>query len=181
MKAKHLRYWIEQTKSLSKLSECVRKKFGCLIVDPVSNCLLVDGYNGKCRGGTSQCGGETSCLRDVWEIKSGEVPSIGCNHAESNAICNSARLGISVKDKWLFVNGEPCLMCAKLIHASGLKAVFYIKGGYSTEEGINYLKKNAVQVHSVEADLSDVEELFIRLNTRFKPAKILNNEVSPFS
>ena len=181
MKIKHLRYWIEQTIHLSKLSECVRNQFGCLIVDPETNCLLVDGYNGASRGGFRLCGGEDSCLRDTLEVKSGTQHSIGCNHAESNALCNSARLGISVKDKWLFVNGEPCLMCSKLIHASGLKTVIYIGGGYSTKEGVEYLKNNNVNVLEVYSDLSNLKEIFICLQKPLQVMKININQVSPFS
>lgn len=181
MKVKHLKYWLEQCLRLSQLSECKRNKFGCLIIDPSSNCLLVDGYNGNCRGGSKMCGGENECLRDIQGIKSGTVPSIGCNHAEANAICNSSRIGIGIKDKWLIVNGEPCLMCSKLIHATGLSVVIYIDGGYSTKEGIDYLKKNRVTVLQVNQDLSNLQEVLRSLIKVPKISSEMTVQVSPFS
>ena len=174
MKIKHLRYWIEQTINLSKLSECVRKKFGCLIVDPDTNCVLVNGYNGASRGGSRLCGGET-CSRDLLEIQSGERTEVGCNHAEANAIANSARLGISVQDKWLFINGEPCLACAKLIHHAGINTVIYVNGGYSIKDGISYLVRNSVNIFPI--DLKDDATLKSVLQPRFKEVSISK---SPF-
>lgn len=181
MKVKHLKYWLEQCLRLSQLSECKRNKFGCLIIDPSSNCLLIDGYNGNTRGGSKMCGGENECIRDIEKIKSGTVPSVGCNHAEANAICNSARIGIQIKDKWIIVNGEPCLMCSKLIQATGLSVVLYIEGGYSTEEGVNYLKKNGVKVLKVDQDLSNLEEVLYSSTWNLKISSKTEVEVSPFS
>jgi dCMP deaminase len=148
MKQKHLDFYIQQTKELSKLSTCTRNKFGALIVDPKHNCIVMNGYNGTGRGGDTCCGGDT-CLRDTMKIKSGEHVSIGCNHAEANAIANCARLGVPTMDNWIIVNGEPCLACAKIIHQSGLSKVFYIKGGYSSKKGIQYLKKHNVNLKEI--------------------------------
>lgn len=155
MKIKHLRYWIEQTIHLSKLSNCVRRKFGCIIIDPVSNVLLVDGYNGATRGGSALCGGASTCLRET--IKSGENVAIGCNHAEANTIANSARQGIRINNKWLIVNGEPCIMCAKLIKSAGIAHVIFVKDGYSSKAGIEYLKEANVRITSVSKDIHDDE------------------------
>lgn len=174
MKIKHLKYWLSQTKELSLLSECVRKKFGCLIVDPDTNCVLVNGYNGGPRGGDRLCGGE-SCIRDTRHIESGTQNDIGCNHAEANAIVNSARLGIPIAGKWLFVNGEPCINCAKLITQSGIARVIYLEGGYLSNDGIAYLLKNHVGVFPVS--LEDESSLRSVLQPRFKDVSI---ERSPF-
>jgi len=174
MKIKHLRYWVEQTIALSKLSECVRAKFGCLIVDPETNCVLVNGYNGGARGGDRLCGGE-SCLRNTQCIESGKQNDIGCNHAEANAIVNSARLGISIEGKWLFVNGAPCINCAKLITQSGIARVIYLETQDRSNDGIAYLLRNHVGVFPVS--LGDVSSLRSVLQPAFKEVNI---ERSPF-
>ena len=70
MKAKHLAIRIEQCLALSKASNCPRRKFGALLVDPVRNVVLMDGYNGGPRGGGELCGGDV-CLRDTQQVVSG--------------------------------------------------------------------------------------------------------------
>lgn len=151
MKTKHLKHWVQQTVALSQLSECKRRKFGCIIIDPVVNCLVIDGYNGGARGGTRCCGGENTCIREVEQIPSGERLARGCNHAEANAIANASRRGVALDKAWLLVNGEPCLACAKLIHQAGIAKVIYIGGVYASSEGVEYLRQY-IPAHYVNPD-----------------------------
>lgn len=145
MKLKHLRLRIKQCLLLAEASNCPRKQFGAVILDPTRNVLLVDGYNGGPRGGGRLCGGER-CLRDDGNLQSGTQVEVGCHHAEMNAICNAAAQGVPTKGAWMIVNGEPCLMCAKLIHHAGLTHVVVVGGGYGRDEGLDYLTENGVSV-----------------------------------
>lgn len=61
----------------------------------VSNCLIVDSH----------------CVRTV--------------HAEANAIAQAARYGPSIEGCHIYVLHQPCLVCTKLIVASGIKAIHY--------------------------------------------------------
>lgn len=63
MKPKHLAIRIEQCLTLARASNCPRRKFGALLLDPTRNVVLMDGYNGGPRGGGELCGGDR-CLRD---------------------------------------------------------------------------------------------------------------------
>lgn len=177
MKIKHLRYWLEQTLSLSKLSECSRRKFGAIIIDPDSNVALVNGYNGAARGGTKMCGGASTCARTEHKCESGTRLEIGCNHAEANAISNAARVGLSTLDKWLIVNGEPCLACAKLIHQAGISRVIFIEGVYSTSEGVEYMRDHLV-VKAVSLD--DDGSLLRALPSSYIPMVTSTPSDSPF-
>ncbi len=149
MKDKHLRIRIEQCPALSKASNCPRAKFGAMLVDPDRNVILMDGYNGGPRGGGELCGGD-ECLRDVEEIVSGTRVEIGCHHAEMNVICNAAANGVSTKDAWLIVTGEPCMMCAKLMHHAGITRVIVVDGGFGGANGVNYLELHGVVVQRTE-------------------------------
>ncbi len=149
MKEKHIRIRIEQCLALAKASNCPRRKFGALLLDPERNVVLMDGYNGAPRGGGELCGG-TTCLRDDLEIRSGQRMEIGCHHAEMNVICNSAASGVATKGGWILVTGEPCMLCAKLIHHAGITRVLIVVGGYLGANGVDYLKAHGVQVQSVE-------------------------------
>lgn len=149
MKEKHIRIRIEQCLSLAKASNCPRRKFGAVLVDPERNVVLMDGYNGGPRGGGELCGGDV-CLRDTQQVESGTRVEIGCHHAEMNVVCNCAAGGVAMKDAWLIVTGEPCIMCAKLVHHAGISRVIVVQGGYKGANGVKYLRDHGVEVVAVE-------------------------------
>ena len=145
MKDKHVQIRIEQCLALAKASNCPRRKFGALLLDPTRNVVLMDGYNGGPRGGGHLCGGD-ACLRDTRSVPSGTRMEIGCHHAEMNVVCNCAASGVATKGAWLIVTGEPCMMCSKLIHHAGIARVYVVSGGYAGANGIDYLKGHGVDV-----------------------------------
>jgi dCMP deaminase len=149
VKDKHLRIRIEQCLALSKASNCPRRKFGALLLDPARNVILMDGYNGGPRGGGHLCGGD-ECLRDTQGVVSGTRMEIGCHHAEMNVICNCAASGVKTQDAWMIVTGEPCMMCSKLIHHAGIRRVYVVSGGYAGENGLGYLESHGVDVVRTE-------------------------------
>ena len=149
MKEKHIRIRIEQCLALAEASNCPRRKFGALLLDPDRNVVLMDGYNGGPRGGGELCGG-LFCLRDEHAVDSGTHMEIGCHHAEMNVVCNCAASGVAMKGAWLVVTGEPCLLCAKLLHHAGITKVIVVGGGYAGENGLGYLARHGVAIESVD-------------------------------
>jgi len=144
MKQKHIDMWVSVCRDIAKVSNCPRNKFAALVIDEDSNTLLASGYNGYLRGGSPLCGGET-CRRDEEGIESGKNIEIGCIHAEMNALINCARETVSSVGKIMFVNGEPCLMCAKFIIQAGIKKV-YIVGGIYKRNGVKLLEESNIGV-----------------------------------
>lgn len=149
MKDKHVRIRVAQCLALAEASNCPRRKFGALLLDPERNVILMDGYNGGPRGGGTLCGGD-QCLRDLHKVPSGTRIEIGCHHAEMNVICNAAASGVACRGAWLIVTGEPCLMCSKLIHHAGIARVLVVEGGYLGDNGVGYLRDHGVEVVTVE-------------------------------
>ncbi len=149
MKEKHVRIRIEQCLALAKASNCPRRKFGALLLDPERNVVLMDGYNGGPRGGGELCGGAT-CLRDDLKVQSGTRMEVGCHHAEMNVVCNCAASGVATNGAWLIVTGEPCLMCSKMIHHAGISKVIVVDGGYLGANGVEYLRQHGVAVEAVD-------------------------------
>ena len=149
MNEKHIKIRIEQCLSLAKASNCPRRRFGAILLDPYRNVILMDGYNGGPRGGGKLCGSDV-CLRDSSNIESGTHVEIGCHHAEMNVICNAAASGVSTHNAWLIVTGEPCMMCSKLIHHSGISKVIVVGGGFVGKNGLGYLKEHSILVDVVE-------------------------------
>ena len=147
MKAKHLQAHVDVCLVISQLSGCPRRKFGAVILNPDRNTILATGYNGGPRGGGVLCGGEV-CEREG--IRSGTQMERGCHHAEMNAITNAAADGIKTAGAWLVVSGEPCILCAKLLHHAGILRVLCVEGGYiGGGEGPAYLTRHVVEVEYV--------------------------------
>ncbi len=150
LKNKYIQTRIEQCRVLSKQSSCPRRQIAAMLVDPETNSIVADGYNGPPRGGGHLCGGEL-CDRDSHCIESGTHLEIGCHHAELNCILNAARVGNKTSGKVMIVTAEPCLMCAKAIHHAGISEVYVVSGGYSgaAKNGISYLEEAQIPVRKV--------------------------------
>jgi deoxycytidylate deaminase len=72
-------------------------------------------------------------------------------HGEMDAILSCARLGISVKGKYLYVTTFPCHNCTRHIVASGIERVYYVEP---------YPKSKARDLHPDEIcfDLEDAKK-----------------------
>lgn len=64
MKPKHIAIRIKQCLDLAEASNCPRRKFGALLLDPNRNVVLMDGYNGGPRGSQGSLCKGTWCERD---------------------------------------------------------------------------------------------------------------------
>ena len=90
-------------------------------------------------------------LDDNPPIRSGTRYEVGCHHAEMNVITNAAARGVATAGAWLIVTGEPCVLCAKLIHHAGIVKVICVKGGFlGGDDGPSYLLRHGVEVEYVE-------------------------------
>lgn len=70
-------------------------------------------------------------------------------HAESNAIAKLARSNESGLGADLFVTHSPCIHCAKLIHQSGIRRVFYSEN-YRDDAGLTFLSKSGIVVEQLK-------------------------------
>lgn len=150
MKPKYIETRMKQVLLLAECSKCPRAKFAALILDPLRNVVLMDGFNGNARGDPGDLCNGSSCIRDELRIQSGTRCEQGCFHAEMNCILNCAAGGVKTAGAWMIVNGPPCLMCSKMILHAAIKKVIVIKGAYSTNEGIDFLRKRNVEVEEME-------------------------------
>lgn len=144
MKKKHIDRFIKQCLLLATNSPCPRAQYGAIVVEPVSRRNLSEGWNGPPRGEFSLCG-NTTCTRNDEKIPSGQRTEVGCHHAEANALMNACAQGVATKGSWMFVNGAPCLNCAKLIHHSDV-ACCVIISDKRPSDGLEYLDRHGVQV-----------------------------------
>jgi len=104
-------YFKEIVIATSKRSSCERLQVGCLLVH--ENRIISQGYNGFLPG----CPHE-SIVRDNHEQAT--------IHAEQNALCDCAKRGVSCNGATAYITHYPCLICARLLLASGISKIYYI-------------------------------------------------------
>ena len=83
-------------------------------------------------------------------VESGTGVEIGCRHAEMNLICNAAQMGPH-QGCMASCDWQPCMMCAKLIHHTGIGKVVIVDGGFGGENGIGYLENHGVNIQRTKA------------------------------
>ena len=111
--------FVETTKLVAKRSSCVKAQQAALLIK--DNRIISFGYNGPPAG-------TLNCLEDGGEDVCGKDSNGSCFlgvHAEQNAITDCASRGVSVKGGIAYITHYPCLNCAKILAASGIKEIKY--------------------------------------------------------
>ena len=103
-------YFMSVAFLISSRSPCERLHVGCVIVK--NNRIISAGYNGFLPGEPHK-----SIVRDNHEQAT--------VHAEQNAIADCSSRGVSVKNSTIYITHFPCINCAKIIAASGIKEIKY--------------------------------------------------------
>jgi dCMP deaminase len=123
--------WDEYFKEIvlvtTKRSSCSRLKVGCLLVK--DNRIISQGYNGF----LPECP-HKSILRDGHEQAT--------VHAEQNSICDCAKRGVSCNDCIAYISHYPCIICTRLLIASGIKKIKYINN-YRNDELVKILAEQS--------------------------------------
>lgn len=96
----------------SERSACERLQVGCVLVK--ENRIVSQGYNGFLPG----CP-HTSIVRNGHEQAT--------VHAEQNAIADCAKRGAACNGTTAYVTHYPCIICARMLLAAGIKEINYIE------------------------------------------------------
>jgi dCMP deaminase len=142
MKRKFIETHMKVAETYAQLSSAVRLKVGAVIVK--NDTIIGIGYNGMPSGWTNECE-DIEYLEDGGQILTTKLETI---HAESNAICKVTKSTNSSENADMFVTHAPCIHCAKLIHQSGIRKVFY-RDTYRDDGGLKFLEKCGVEIEKV--------------------------------
>lgn len=114
-------YFMEVAHTIAKRATCDRGRSGCVIAR--NKQILVTGYVGS-PVGLPHCDEVGHLFKQVMH-EDGKVTNhcMRTVHAEQNAICQAARLGISLQDSTLYCRMTPCRTCAMLIINCGISRV----------------------------------------------------------
>lgn len=140
-------YYMSMVYLTAMQSEDPDTKIGCVIVGPDKE-IRSTGYNGLPRG-----------IKITKERLERPEKYKWMEHAERNAFYNATRMGISIKDCFLYVNGMPCHDCARAIIQSGISHVIVHKKFHELSKerwypGIQYteemFKEANVKINSLD-------------------------------
>lgn len=114
-------YFIQIMNMVGNRGTCDRGRSGCVITKDKR--LIASGYVGSPIG-CPHCDEEGHEMHTVIHEDGHESRHcIRTAHAEQNAICEAARMGISLDGATLYCKMTPCYTCAKMIINSGIKRV----------------------------------------------------------
>ncbi|MFH0853988.1 MAG: cytidine/deoxycytidylate deaminase family protein [bacterium] len=137
-------YFMNIVEIIGSRGTCDRGRSGCVIVKDKH--IVTTGYVGAPIGlpHCDEIGHELHTV--THEDGTQSKHCIRTTHAEQNAICQAARIGVALEGSTLYCKMTPCYACAKMIINAGIKRVVcaqdYHAGKRSKEifkeAGINY-------------------------------------------
>jgi dCMP deaminase len=134
MKDKWIQAYMDVAERFAKLSSAKRLQVGAVVVK--NNRIISIGYNGTPEGWDNTCEDEHNNTK----------PEV--THAEMNCIFKLAKSTESGENSIMFITHAPCISCAKAIHGSGIKIVYY-KYIYRDDSGIKFLKQCDIHIFQV--------------------------------
>lgn len=127
-------YFKEILQVTAKRSPCERLQVGCILVK--DNRIVSQGYNGFLPGCEHK-----SIVRDNHEQAT--------VHAEQNALCDCAKRGVSCEGSIAYITHYPCIICTRLLLASGINQIKYIYN-YKNDDLVQYfcsqMNVNIIQI-----------------------------------
>lgn len=145
--------YLQKAAKLALKSNCLRAKTGAILVKDGQ--ILVGSYNrifpenNFCR--------RKGCLRDKLKLGLGkEAEKCRSIHAEAAGVTLAAKKGISLKGGVAYITCQPCLNCAKLLYAAGIKAVYFLDR-HADETGKVFLEKMGVACQQVILEKDEVK------------------------
>jgi dCMP deaminase len=107
-------YFMNIAKVVSSRATCDRKLVGAVIVRDKT--ILSTGYNGSIRG-------MPHCSETGHMMEDGHC--VATIHAETNAVLQAAKNGVSIDGATVYVTASPCWSCFKMITNAGIKRIVY--------------------------------------------------------
>jgi len=143
-------YFMEVANSIAKRATCDRGRSGCVIAKDRQ--ILVTGYVGSPPGQPHCDDIGHEFKKVVHEDGSTTQHCVRTVHAEQNAICQAAKLGVSLDGATLYCRMTPCRTCTMLIISCGIKRVVCEKKYHNACDSERLLSDAGIQLdyHSKE-------------------------------
>ena len=137
-------YFMNIASQVASRATCDRGRSGCVIAK--NKQILATGYVGSPIG-LAHCDQIGHQLHSVTH-EDGHVSQhcIRTTHAEQNAICQAAKLGIALAGATLYCKMTPCYVCAKMIINVGIKRVVCEKDYHAGDLSKEIFKQAGVEL-----------------------------------
>jgi dCMP deaminase len=149
-------YFMEVANTVAKRASCDRGRSGCVIARDKQ--ILVTGYVGSPRG-LPHCDEVGHLMKSVHH-EDGHISQhcMRTVHAEQNAICQAARLGISLEKGTLYCRMTPCRTCAMLIINCGIVRVVCERKYHAGSESEEIFRQAGIILEFVHNEIQEYEE-----------------------
>ncbi|MCX6713905.1 MAG: cytidine/deoxycytidylate deaminase family protein [Candidatus Vogelbacteria bacterium] len=150
MEEKHLRpswdeYFRDICQTVAERATCDRGRSGCVIARDKQ--ILVTGYVGSPKG-LPHCDEVGHQMKTMTHEDGHQTQHcVRTAHAEQNAICQAAKMGISIDGATLYCKMTPCSTCCKMIINSGIKRVVCEKKYHAGQESEEAFKQAGVELY----------------------------------
>ncbi len=144
-------YFMEVMEAISKRATCDRGRSGCVIVK--NKQILVTGYVGSPMGlpHCDEVGHQMKkMLNEDGSISEHCVRTV---HAEQNAVCQAAKLGVSIDGATVYCRMTPCRVCAMLLINCGIKRVVCERRYHAGAESEEMFKKVGIELEFVHDEV----------------------------
>lgn len=117
-------YYMGIAEAVSLRGDCVRARHGAVVVK--NHKIVSTGYNGTPPGDARSCGATGECPRALdgsAKHSEGQYDLCWATHAEANALLRASWEDLQGAE--IYITGQPCPGCAKLISSSGISVVHH--------------------------------------------------------
>jgi dCMP deaminase len=146
-------YFMEVARTIAKRGTCSRGRSGCVIAR--NKQILVTGYVGSPKGLPHCDDIGHQFKKTIHEDGNTTNHCVRTVHAEQNAICQAAKLGVSIEGATLYCKMTPCRVCAMLIINSGIKRVVCEKRYHVGGESEEMFKQAGIELEFMNGSLEE--------------------------
>lgn len=149
-------YFLKITEMVASRGSCDRGRTGCVITR--DRRIVSTGYVGAPSGlpHCDEVGHEIHTV--IHEDGTQSDHCIRTTHAEQNAICEAARMGIALEGGTLYCKMAPCYACAKMIINAGIKRVVCAKDYHASARSKDVFKEAGIEFSLISQEIDDYSQ-----------------------
>lgn len=149
-------YFLGIVEMVGSRGSCDRGRAGCVITRDKR--IVATGYAGSPVGlpHCDEVGHEMHTV--THEDGTTSRHCIRTTHAEQNAICEAARMGISINGATMYCKMTPCYTCAKMIINAGIKRVVCAQDYHAGERSKEIFKEAGIEYALVNSETTEYED-----------------------
>lgn len=150
-------YFMKIVEMVGSRGSCDRGRSGCVITR--ENRIIASGYAGSPIG-LPHCDEIGHEMHTVIHADGEQTRHcIRTTHAEQNAICEAARMGISLLGGTLYCKMTPCYTCAKMIINAGIKKVVCAQDYHASQRSKEIFKEANLEFSLLSPEITKYDDM----------------------